>query len=298
MSAAARAEARKQAIRNRGADRLAKLTTSARGEDAPAYLHDGERPNRGTSAQGLYYFSDPPLAAIPSTGTRNFLGEESSDMPSMRSRTTHSPSPGPQPARGATNQPPRGNVFENLAQNAPDPSVWSPEQQQDFIKALMNASSGGSLPQLPSGDSAMHSDPAMTPMDNPFAALLGSQLGGGTGENAFPPFGPGMGLKGAMPGMTMEPPKEKTRLQKILPLLHLVAMWCLLAYFVLWVEPNVRQGVTGEEVAWNAAGLWRRWADLGQRSPLLETAMVTFKVHVVVGILTKCVCGHPTDLYL
>lgn len=51
MSAAARAEARKQAIRNRGADRLAKLTTSARGEDAPAYLHDGERPNTQISSR-------------------------------------------------------------------------------------------------------------------------------------------------------------------------------------------------------------------------------------------------------
>ena len=41
MSAAARAEARRKAILSRGTDRLAKLTTSARGEDAPAYLHDG-----------------------------------------------------------------------------------------------------------------------------------------------------------------------------------------------------------------------------------------------------------------
>jgi len=39
--AAARAEARRKAILSRGTDRLAKLTTSARGEDAPAYMHDG-----------------------------------------------------------------------------------------------------------------------------------------------------------------------------------------------------------------------------------------------------------------
>lgn len=36
-SAAAKAEARRKAILNRGADRLAKLTTSARGEDSPVY---------------------------------------------------------------------------------------------------------------------------------------------------------------------------------------------------------------------------------------------------------------------
>ena len=40
--AAARAEARKRAILARGTDRLAKLTTSARGEDGGAHLHDGE----------------------------------------------------------------------------------------------------------------------------------------------------------------------------------------------------------------------------------------------------------------
>lgn len=41
MSASARAEARRKAILSRGSDRLAKLTTSARGEDAPAYMKDG-----------------------------------------------------------------------------------------------------------------------------------------------------------------------------------------------------------------------------------------------------------------
>jgi hypothetical protein len=40
MSAAARAEARRKAILSRGTDRLAKLTTSGRGEDA-AYAPDG-----------------------------------------------------------------------------------------------------------------------------------------------------------------------------------------------------------------------------------------------------------------
>ena len=43
--AAARAEARRKAILARGNDRLAKLTTSARGEDHPAYSHVGTPPN-------------------------------------------------------------------------------------------------------------------------------------------------------------------------------------------------------------------------------------------------------------
>ena len=40
-SAAARAEARRKAILARGSDRLSRLTTSARGEDAPQFVHDG-----------------------------------------------------------------------------------------------------------------------------------------------------------------------------------------------------------------------------------------------------------------
>lgn len=40
-SAAARAEARRKAILSRGTDRLSKLTSSARGEDNPVYLHNG-----------------------------------------------------------------------------------------------------------------------------------------------------------------------------------------------------------------------------------------------------------------
>lgn len=41
--AAARAEARRKAILARGNDRLAKLTTSARGEDSPVYNHEGNQ---------------------------------------------------------------------------------------------------------------------------------------------------------------------------------------------------------------------------------------------------------------
>jgi len=42
MSAAAKAEARRKAILSRGTDRLSKLTTTARGDDAPQFVHAGE----------------------------------------------------------------------------------------------------------------------------------------------------------------------------------------------------------------------------------------------------------------
>ncbi|KAF8972577.1 hypothetical protein BDZ97DRAFT_1901133 [Flammula alnicola] len=184
MSAAARAEARRKAILSRGTDRLAKLTTSARGEDAPAYLHDGE---------------------------------DSSNMPSPAARASPSPSPSPQPARTTTDPSRNTNMFEGLGANAPDPSA-----------------------------------------------------GGVAGGGMFPPFGPGW-----------VEPKEKSKLQKVLPLLHLLAMWCLLAYFVLWGEPKVHKDLTGEDLGLGVMGLWKRWADLGQKSPLLANSLQTFRIHVV-----------------
>lgn len=42
MSAAAKAEARRKAILSRGSDRLSKLTTSARGDDAAQFVHTGK----------------------------------------------------------------------------------------------------------------------------------------------------------------------------------------------------------------------------------------------------------------
>ncbi|KAJ6614921.1 hypothetical protein B0H10DRAFT_119384 [Mycena sp. CBHHK59/15] len=73
MSAAARAEARRKAILSRGTDRLAKLTTSGRGEDA-AYAKD---------------VADPPLPSFPPSqpssraatpGLSDFLGESTPGM--------------------------------------------------------------------------------------------------------------------------------------------------------------------------------------------------------------------------
>ncbi|KDR68664.1 hypothetical protein GALMADRAFT_104453 [Galerina marginata CBS 339.88] len=246
MSAAARAEARRKAILSRGTDRLAKLTTSARGEDAPAYLHDGG-----------------PLI--------------SHNMPTP-ARTSVSPSPGPQPAgtRRGTTPSRNANIFESLAGNATDPSVWLPEQQQQFMQALMNASAGPPSQPSPFGEPQ---DP-IPPMDNPFAALLGPQAAAGAGGGMFPPMGPGMAGKFPLSAALGEP-KPKNKLQKVMPLLHLIAMWCLLAYFVLWAEPMAYREAVSEDMGLTAVSFWRRWADLGQKNPSASNAMQTFRLQIV-----------------
>ncbi|PPQ78812.1 hypothetical protein CVT25_010681 [Psilocybe cyanescens] len=280
--------ARKKAILSRGSDRLAKLTTSARGEDAPAYLHDGQSNiilhQSPGQVKDVSCSIDPPLAGLPPTTTRNFLGEESSDMPTPPSL---SPSPSPQPARKGTtpsrnaNANVNANIFEGLGGGATDPSVWLPEQQQQFMQALMNASTGG---PSPFGDAPGIRGSDAPPMDNPFAALMGplARNGGegaaGGAEGLFPPFGPDMA--GMFPG-AVEQPKEKTKIQKAMPLLHLIAVWCLLAYFVLWAEPQAYKDAVGEDVGLSALSLWRRWSNLGQKNALLGDAMQAFKVQIV-----------------
>jgi len=202
-------------------------------------------------------------------------------MPTPR-RSSASPSPVPQSKQTQSRTaPPRNtNLFEGANGTVPDPSVWLPEQQQQFMQALMNASAAPFPQSSPIGEPTVPLDPSLPPMDNPFAALLGPQVGASGGAGMFPPFGPGMA--GKVPG-AMEEAKPKTKLQKALPLLHLIAMWCLLAYSVLWVEPKAHSEATGEDIRMSAVGLFKRWSALGTQSPLLSSANQMFRIHVVVS---------------
>ncbi|KAF9042123.1 hypothetical protein BJ165DRAFT_1349161 [Panaeolus papilionaceus] len=264
MSATARAEARRKAILSRGNDRLAKLTTSARGDEA-SFLHD-----------------DPPLPSM-SKASRNFLGEDSSDMPTpQRVSVSPSPSPGPTAAAGSAST---STAASPHGANPPDPSVWLPEQQQQFLQALMNASMAppganqSQAPPLPLsspiGEPLGPMDPMMEMENNPFAALLKGGPGAGGPQNPlFPP-----GMMGMQPP---EPPKEQTKLQKAMPLLHLVAMWCLLAYFVFWVEPNTYLASTGRVDGGVFSGsFWSRWGDMAAGRWVAEKAKRMFLVQAV-----------------
>lgn len=204
-SPAARAEARRKAILSRGSDRLAKLTTSGRGKDAPAYIAD-----------------DPPLPKL--SALDNFVGEETMMPP-----------------------PPQRNF------GTPDPSVWSEQQQQQLMQALMMGrmpqESRDASPSPKAGASATES--TLPPMpnfaDNPLFAQLMAASGGGDGGAGF---GPGMGMNPKMGGPGLNGPqlavaKPKTTLQKLLPLIHVLSMWALLAYFVFFQEPQLYEAIGG-----------------------------------------------------
>ncbi|KAI0317912.1 hypothetical protein OF83DRAFT_1057774 [Amylostereum chailletii] len=232
-SATARAEARRKAILSRGSDRLSRLTSSARGDDAPAFAAD-----------------DPPIPPLPTgprTNLENFIGEESS-LPTPPSRQTR-------PTSNFNSSP-----FDMLGRDGgtpPDPSVWSPEQQQQFIRALMGGAaapspSAGALPAA-----TPPNDPTSSPPEDPFAALMSLAQAQGGAPSGFD-FG-----KGA--SMPMASPKPKTRLQKLLPLLHIISVWCLVAYFALWHEPRAFLANTSSSI--QSESPWRRWGALATGPP-------------------------------
>ncbi|KAJ3723939.1 hypothetical protein EV361DRAFT_892721 [Lentinula raphanica] len=256
MSAAARAEARRKAILSRGSDRLSKLATSARG-DSPVYVHD-----------------DPPLPSI--SRTSNFVGDESPNIPTPPATNSRT-SPGPSPR--ANRQTSAFSTHSDVPSPAgPDPSVWSDEQQQQLMQALLGSMGGmAGMPSLAgmgnvnSGQQAIGSgaDPATMPTfpDNPFAAMLmGGQNGGA------PPFMPPGTNLGKVPDMSKGGAQKKppSLMQNMLPLVHLVALWSLLAYFVIYVEPQSQGAFTnvGESTSWS--GILTRWAELAKRRPQAE----------------------------
>ncbi|KAL1673249.1 hypothetical protein EV122DRAFT_255293 [Schizophyllum commune] len=303
-SAAERAEARRRAILSRGSDRLSKLKTTAHGEGS-AYLKE-----------------DRPLHPMRS----QFMGEDSSMPPPSRGTTpfrdsSPSPftSPSPAPAAAASPAP-------------PDPNVWSQEEQSRFMQALMAGAGGPGLGPPPASTNSTsarsasdntnanpraHSarSPSAPPQDNPLAALMSMAGGGAPGAGmeglADNPllammsqmgFDPSAAAAAAGPQLGQQqqtPRKPPTRLQRALPLIHAVAVWALLAYFVFlrptgavaddapfggggfgglsdgwssWADPSTWAN-TGAWIAWDPSK-WRRggtgwwpWAQLARRAP-------------------------------
>ncbi|KAI6043788.1 hypothetical protein EDC04DRAFT_2866210 [Pisolithus marmoratus] len=223
-SSAARAEARRKAILGRGSDRLAKLTTSARGEEATSYIQTGV-----------------PVRTGASTDLASFTGEETPPLPHVNvSRTSPSP-PSVSDAAGAPASAPI------------DPSMWTDDQQRQLMQALMG---GGGAPRTPFSLPPQGQPPTdADPMSTFLAQLAQANQAQGRG------FGSAAAASGQSP-LTQTPP---SRLQNMIPLIHALCMWCLLAFFVLWKEPSVyaeKAAVHQSEVS-----IWRRWQMLGYRRP-------------------------------
>jgi hypothetical protein len=129
------------------------------------------------------------------------------------------------------------------------------------MRALMGAGLGGisglpdssdpPLPRIGNGTTHPPLDTSQPGGEDPMMQLMSSFMGGGQ---------PGMeGQPGPFPGMmnmpmsSPAPPKPKTLLQKVLPLVHILLASLLLVYCVLWMEPAAHG---------DGSGHWSRWHEL------------------------------------
>lgn len=129
--------------------------------------------------------------------------------------------------------------------------------QQQFIQALR-------------GDAVLPRIPPFFP-GNEFDSDSGDPLSVLTSQ--LPQGNPGQAFS-----ISPTPKPPPTRLKKLLPTLHLLSVWVLLAYFVLWREPEVFEAQTFGVNA--LEGRWKRWAELGR-----GTVKEGWGVQVVVCVL-------------
>ncbi|KAF8633185.1 hypothetical protein AX15_001483 [Amanita polypyramis BW_CC] len=243
-TAAEKAEARRKAILSRGSDRLAKLTTSARGEDA-TYLR-------------------PDTPATHTAALNNFVGESpNANMPKpagLENIRRVSPSLGP--PLYTTTSPSASESTAFRAFEVPDSDVWMPEHQQKFMQALLTgAQQSGTLPEhsharrrkiSQSSSEGKYPGSREGSVPPPFDTTLASMF----------PTGPaGMNVG------TTEGQKPKSLLKKLIPVTHMLAMWCLLLWFVIW--GGGKYSYMYEGAGSSKQRFWERWADLGDRTPQL-----------------------------
>jgi len=79
--------------------------------------------------------------------------------------------------------------------------------------------------------------------------------------------GMGQGAKIALQARTE--PKPKTVIQKLFPLLHVIAVWALLAFFIFWREPETFQA--RNSVVVSSGNIWNRWAKLASHAAAQST---------------------------
>ena len=125
----------------------------------------------------------------------------------------------------------------------PDPSVWSNEQQQQFLQTLL----GGPPPSGPHPHNVNAPFTYSAVPDDPLTALM-SSLG----------VDPGTGLVAGAVSQSKAEAKTKTVIQKLLPILHVFAVWALVAFFIFWQEPEAFRA--RNSVVVSVVDMWNRWA--------------------------------------
>lgn len=285
-AAKARAEARKKAILSGRTNRLAKLTSTARGEEAAAaFIREGmsqpfalpdleltlsrclaqaqEKAQALAQAQAEAQAqqNDLSLPGFRDTNLRDFVGESTPI-------TSLTPSPGP--SRAATPSYATDVSSHARADSGLDspPPVWTPEQEA-LLRRIMGGPPGAGSPDA-------NADPLAAMMSmfsgpgGPLGDMLGG-LGGREGDRVPPALkNLGLGVTGPeemmnVPPMAQPPrPGPKSFLARCLPLLHIIATVALCLWFVVFAEPSTYAAVRGDELT-APSSIWGRWAVLAKR---------------------------------
>lgn len=215
----------------------------------------------------------------------NFLSKESSATSKTVTANTfvgEDPPELPLPAQPRSVSGSAGKQHSDLLNNPVnptllDPSVWLEVQREQSIRALGVAPDRGSSepPLLTAGGPSQTQQRAVSegPNMDLLNALIAAQR-------------PRPGTPGSTSAFTDTSsafpvaPKPRSKLQKLLPLLHVILVWSLFAFFAVWKEPAVHS----ENSPWQdkESSFWTRWARLSPQSS--KTVGDTWQVQQVVRV--------------
>ena len=195
----------------------------------------------------------PPPYSAPRGDLSNFIGDD--PLPPLVSdqQSRNAPDPHMSPLDSAA----------RMGGSPPDPSAWSNEQQQQFLQALLGGPSLGG-PRLPNVNAPVTNSPVP---DDPLMTLMSS-----LGAEA------GIGQRAGAASQARAEEKPKTLIQKLLPILHVIAVWALVAFFIFWREPEAFRARNSAVVS--TGDIWNRWARLAS-GPAEQS---TWGIEIVVSL--------------
>lgn len=271
-TAAAKAEARRKAILARKGERLEKLATSARGEDA-TYLHQDQQ-------------------TAHNAALNEFVGESSGVNMPTPAGLRNSRGTSPAPSLPTSTAPSSTDAYASLSEGPGlDQNVWTSELQGQFLQALM---AGARQPtHLPDPIQQLRTLSQSSTSDRRSVSR----------ESSLPPFGAIMppfpidaqfesrqGMN--VPATRVQ--KSKTLYQKLVPAIHLMAMGCLLVWFVLWRGGEYSYLEHGGDAMSVNPRFWERWTELAQRPP--QIMQEPFGVNFFWAFTTLQIVLHSTRL--
>ena len=179
----------------------------------------------------------PPPYSTPRGDLSNFIGEDPLPPPPLTSDQSSRHASGPRIFPSDTSA--------RLGSSPPDPSAWSNEQQQQFLQTLL----GGPPPSEPHPFNVNAPVTNSVVPDDPLIALM-SSLG----------VDPGIGRGTGAASQPKAEAKPKTVIQRLLPILHVITVWALVAFFIFWREPEAFRARNFAVVS--TGDIWNRWARL------------------------------------